>query len=482
MRIPMKTLALLLCVLWMGMGGRAWGATTNYGYTATGIYLSGYWTQPGILSGSQRLNGAGANSQIDVVLTGTDATIRVFAGSGNAFEVSVDGGVYVQVAIAGGNQNVWYAYPLFSSLSDTAHTVSVKFLAGGTYFDRDNLFQVTGASPATSAPAGYDTQRVLTDATLSAYISPEGYSSVLTNNSYPLVDKWQYQDATIRFRASCTSIKIWSLHQNVRFRVAMDGVMLPGSILDANDNLYGWTTLASGLPTGVHTYQIITYTFSTLFAYALMLPGDTGLVTSSALPVHRVVAFYGDSITAGQNNGTGDTSTGWVWLASLAANLAPVNRGVNGATVVGASGSAGEFRVTDITTLSPAPAVCVILYGTNDRVVLTSQATFGASYLAMLNKLTAGLPSCKFICLGILPVGGTEIPYNNTIASVVAGMNNPNVVFKDTATWINPATDLVDSVHPNTAGDAKVAVKVAQLFPTPYRRPGSLRAGSRPNN
>src|SRR5205085_458855 len=143
-----------------------------------------------------------------------------------------------------------------------------------------------------------------------------------------------------------------------------------------------------------------------------------------------------------------DSSQGFVHLIGRRKRLPVSNRGVNASTVVPSQNvwpnpyEAGDVRLADVTSITPAPAQVVVLYGTNDMAQIggpESVADFQAAYLDMMQKLASALPNTRFRCLGILPrkdIGAADrAPWSAAIQAVVTSLNSPRVRFIPTEGW-----------------------------------------------
>jgi len=136
----------------------------------------------------------------------------------------------------------------------------------------------------------------------------------------------------------------------------------------------------------------------------------------------------------------------------------PTNHAVAGSTVWSQMDTQ-----TDQCELDTTADFTIVALGTNDNEANNIQA----KYQANLEELygTRGKP---IYCMGIL--NKTDETYratNNTrIAAAVAAAvaNGVNATYWNTDGWIDPATDTSDGLHPNAAGQIKIANQVVDLI------------------
>lgn len=459
--------------------------TTNYPLTNTNLVFSGQWTD--LLAGGHNARQfSGQNTQIDFVATGTLLTMLCNYPNTVTVQASVDGGAFTTLPNNGGT---WANVTIFTGLSDTAHTVTIKHTSGTQgdfYLDRDTAFALTGAAPAVAAPSGFGPQYPLNSTTFVSQSAQEGgwASETVGGYSAPQARTSVWTDAAVRFRAACGTIKGWIFQDGATLKFQSDGADQTGTVVLPNTSQYGWVTLASGLDTAIeheYSFSVANVIGGKTYVYAVMLVSGTGLAAASFAP-RAPLACYGDSLTIAVTGTGNNAAAGFAHKLGLQKSLAVHNRGVAGSTVkqFGSGGppvttQAGEAttRTPDITGLTPAPAFVILLYGTNDLAQVGGSETavqFQASYQTMMNALIAALPATKFLCLGILPRkdfnAAARAPWSAAIQTVANGFASANVQFVATEGWIDDSAgspDLFDSVHPNATGYDKMVTQLAPL-------------------
>lgn len=413
-------------------------------------------------------------SECVFLATGTDltATFFSFAGGSSAVSIAVDGGAPTTPTLNSGSNTT---VTVFSGLTDTEHSVVIKNTIGqDLYADRAGFLSLTGASPALALPGsanGYGAYAIFLDIPFAAFgdvgswlttnETNAGYTSPFALKDANSSVTGVFNDCQMRFNASATSIKLWTYQVGTQYAISKDSGSVT-IVTTPNTNTWEFATLLTGLDGQQHQWEITNVDHSSIGQYvdAVMCVG--GAFGGSAPAARLGYAFYGDSIT----NGTGvpNSSQAWVFEVSHAKNVNPHNRGIAGTQVAGGDPQSGAVRYADVTSISPAPTICFILYGTND-VGAYSVGTFATAYASMLTNLKAGGPSTRFICLGLLPRTdesvATQAPY---IAAIQTAATNAGLEFYDTTNWIDINTDLSDVVHPNAAGYAKIAAKVEGIL------------------
>jgi lysophospholipase L1-like esterase len=128
----------------------------------------------------------------------------------------------------------------------------------------------------------------------------------------------------------------------------------------------------------------------------------------------------------------------------------------------GKSGQSADGLSDDMAAILASvhlPDVAIIAIGRND----SGGAPFRASYGEIIEALkTAGVP--LILCRGVTPRADTS-SVNGDIASVVADLADPSVVFIDTSGWIDIET--VDEIHPTAAGYVTMGEYAAAAY-APY--------------
>ena len=103
----------------------------------------------------------------------------------------------------------------------------------------------------------------------------------------------------------------------------------------------------------------------------------------------------------------------------------------------------------------------VINLGTNDIGHGVSGAQFQQGYVVLLERIRRAYPDAHIFAMRTFRNRYVTETRNAVAARTTAG--DGKVHFVDTAGWIDPATDLVDSVHPNDAGHAKIAQRLTPI-------------------
>lgn len=425
--------------------------------------------------GHHLLHRTGVDSRIDVVLTGTACTINAFG----VWKVSIDGGAESNI---GDNSGHVVNSSIFSALSDTAHTVSMR-AANDVFIDQDSTdtthcsFSLTGAAPAISAAFGFGTQRILSG---NAYITKDvGYISV-SQNGYPCYVTPAYAGPSLRFYATCSVIKLWTYGNGQKFRLLIDGVDQATVVAAGSGGQWGWLSIASGLDNAAeHLYEIISTVGAVTYAYALMTTGGTGLNTGKTPASRKTVAGYGDSITSASAQGYADTQSSYVQQIGLTKDWNILNAGISGSKVQ----DSGSVRTSDITGLSPQPDYCFVLYGTNDWVSGgRTPSQLQADFTTMMQALIDGTTNTIFYVLGILPRTGqtqaTIDTYNTAIIAAIAATSpNARITYVNTKVWNMASsaytsggsfdsTNFEDGLHPNPTGYIFMRDKLLLLFVT----------------
>lgn len=466
--------------------------STIFGITNTpAISLAGgQWGPTSLIGGRNAKQCLGQNSEIDFRFTGTLLTMLCNYAASVTMQVSVDGGAFVTIP---NNAGAWSSVTVATGLTDTQHTCTVQH-SGGTqanfYIDTDSSFTVTGAVPAltTPDPAVFGPVTYLTQTPAPFAIEGGWTNSNLAGYSSPPSLQTIWEDSSIRFRAKIGTFKLWVAQNGGKYQLQVDGKDVGAAVADVSAFPYGWITLGSGLDvTTEHEYGVsVSYVTSGLaFLYAVMTIGGTGINQAYSFAPRQAVACYGDSITLGTNGTGNDSGLAFPHKLGLQRSSNLFNKGMGGSTVKqfgsgvpAVTTGAGEAttRTPDITGITPAPAYCIVLYGTNDLAQVGGAETsvqFQTSYQAMMNALVTGLPNTKFFCLGILPrkdfLAAARAPWTAAIQAVVTALANMKVVFVATEGWIDDSAaspDLYDSVHPNATGYAKVVTRLLGLFPS----------------
>lgn len=390
------------------------------------------------------------NSHIETMVTATDVSAQLFGGN---YTLSIDGGSTSPITAPAG----WSFINLYEGLSDAPHRVSLT----GTYFEADIMMRATGSAPAFARPADIPTFYAIGDPAYTPYIAAEG---VAVSNAFSTLanQKWwsQPSGAGLRFRATTTSVRVW-LDEYIgptTLVLLQDGTPVGSPVVTGVSGIYQKITLATGL-SGTHDYEIIPISIGHLcLIYGLMVDA---LVATAQAP-KAVDAYYGDSIIQGNvlvNNGVTDARLMAPYIMAQATGRVSTRVGGSGAKM----SIYGRDNTASITGLASTPSRVFVCFGVNDMAQSVSVSNYQADWQTCLTALRAGLPSAKIYARGILPVGtgitnyAARPTYNTAAAAAVTAMADANIVYVNTDGWINPTTDTYEGLHPNPAGEAKIA-------------------------
>lgn len=192
----------------------------------------------------------------------------------------------------------------------------------------------------------------------------------------------------------------------------------------------------------------------------------------------RTILFFGNSLTAGYGLGPALAFPALL-QARFDAEALPyraVNAGRSGDTTTG-----GLARLDATLAAHPQPAVFVLELGANDGLRGHLPATTEANLNAILARVRRHHPATRCLLLGMeLPplLGGPFAAAFGALFRAVAGRHNAALVpFLLNGIILNPALTLPDRVHPNAAGQRRMADVV-----WPALRPlltGALPVGQR---
>lgn len=425
-------------------------------------------------AGARALSFLGQNGTLDLRATGTACTMKmaVTATGTNYLQASIDGGAFADIT-SPGSANVYTDTTIFTGLSDTQHTVTIKHNAGAvanSYIQDVNGLTITGAAPALAAPAASAFGAVYTDGgSLLRYVLPEGevmHAALSGHNCYRL----NSIDCAGRFRANPTSIQIFSLLNGSQIRLSQDGVAIGSKITLANTSKWGWTTLATGLDGNSHNYHVSCVNTTSLYWVGLNLIGGD-FDTVNPLVQRAAILWHGDSITAG--SGIPDSSLAHPWLISQAKGYQCLNLGLSGekAMAQASGGASTENSHPRLYSPNMYPSLIkyvVLMSGRNDSAlpnIGSSNSELRACYVRIMTRLKALHPEAT--CYGISPLDTTGYattvrdgmaadmeaavtavgaPWQYIRACSSAGQAN----FTDGA--LTASTDLSDGTHPNATG------------------------------
>jgi lysophospholipase L1-like esterase len=204
-----------------------------------------------------------------------------------------------------------------------------------------------------------------------------------------------------------------------------------------------------------------------LLALALLAvaPGPAGAAGIRIMPL-------GDSITDGANVPGGYRIELWRRLATqdrLSIDFVGSLR--NGPASLGDREHEGHsgWRIDELAAAVDGwlakhrPEIVLLMIGTNDMAQDQAGATAPARLGALLDRITARLPTATVLVASLPPLGTPELDarvraYNRAVPGVVQSRAaaGKKVVFVDVARGLTPA-DLADGIHPNQRGYAKIA-------------------------
>jgi lysophospholipase L1-like esterase len=234
-------------------------------------------------------------------------------------------------------------------------------------------------------------------------------------------------------------------------------------------NVSGNVTLATGLSGGTHTVRIGyreragSYTGDPVFGGLILAGGgQTARITRPT----NFLEFIGDSITVGQPNAD-RPFTAYAWLTGEALGAGHTQVAQGGACLVSQDcygmmdwfrRSSGYATYDDWNFATYRATAVVINLGTNDVGHNVSTTQFQQNYVVMLQRVRQAYPDAHVFAMATFR--GRYVPETR---NAVAAVNDSRVHFVDTTGWIGTA-DLVDSVHPNDAGHAKIAQRLAPII------------------
>ncbi|KAI9703943.1 MAG: hypothetical protein M1820_005725 [Bogoriella megaspora] len=114
---------------------------------------------------------------------------------------------------------------------------------------------------------------------------------------------------------------------------------------------------------------------------------------------------------------------------------------------------------------NPADVISMHL-GTNDVVAGRTTSTILAAFTTLVGQMRNSNPNIKIIVAQIIPISIAQyntqnVALNAAIPSWAAGLNSTAspIYVVDQYTGFSATSDLRDGIHPNAAGDAKMAAK-----------------------
>jgi lysophospholipase L1-like esterase len=348
--------------------------------------------------------------------------------------------------------------------TDTAATVVLTDgSAAGALTITDT--SVTGSTATFTVLTVYD---LTSPSVYGVYVQIEGAPTLATNFgtsswavAYPVGGAFRPEGA-IRFKATISTLAVYAYLDGSVVRISIDGTDA-GSVTLANTSAYGWTTVSTSLDSANQHEYLLSWGASGntgMFVAKVGTGGGTGLNTAT-LAARPLIAFYGDSITQGTTGTGNDATLNWTHHVGRLAGYQVANLGIGSTTVVG-SGSSGQARTADLTTLGTVPTVVLIMYGVND-VGVSSTSTFQTAYSSMLTAIRTGLPNAFIICEAIMHYpadSNAQVPYNTAIAAAVAAQANAKTVYRSGG-FTNYDQSAGGGLHPSDVGSGQVAAQIA---------------------
>jgi lysophospholipase L1-like esterase len=229
------------------------------------------------------------------------------------------------------------------------------------------------------------------------------------------------------------------------------------------------TKLSSGNHTLRVSYRVVagSYHGDAVFRGLIL---DAGATTRATPAPAKLIEFIGDSITVGTTSSK-NALTAYGWLTGEKLGAAHTQIAEGGSCLVsaadGCTGMADRFlRVNAVAGSAlwdfnryQASAV-VINMGTNDKTHGVSSATFQSTYTALLRTIRAKYPNAAVFALQTF-IKRYTVETQAAVQAVTAA-GDRNTYFVPTDGWI-PSGGLSDSVHPNDAGHAAIATRLAPI-------------------
>jgi lysophospholipase L1-like esterase len=419
-------------------------STTDFTFDNDAIVKGGLFQVPFSNAGITITQKLGDNSEMRVIITGTEAKLRIFA-DGSTHSWTVDGGS-TQTDSTGGDVNAFIT--LFTGLSDAAHTVIIH---PGHYIGYSPIcLEVTGSSPAIAAPSGY-TNNVLGCAS-AGFVSDgvtvadnsEGYYNVLGTGTLS-----NSGGVPCRFKATTTAIRLWCRCDTTdKIGLVVDGDLDGMQVATISNTVFGYGVEFTGLDGGAeHEYRVLLGGHSVL-ANVMFENGTFNTTPLTHLPIDY---WYGDSITLG---------SGTTWQG---ANF-PARYGIlagRGWTTDGHAGLTGAgYGVThkaDPGDFTPTADAVWEMWGMNDQAGGSgvSAGDFQTAVASMDTQFRSDLPSAKIYSVGIIvaTASATNGPtFNAAKEAAVTGLADPDTIYIETSSWTDITTG--DGTHPNDSGAA----------------------------
>lgn len=387
--------------------------------------------------------GAGGRTTWCGYIRGSGAILTAFSGSQatGAIIVSIDDGPEYNAPYLGNNQ-----YQLFKSIADKIHKVTFHYGSaygtGGYLQNSGTAIKVIGAKPdvITSGQflnmfdsSGLVDFRAMSTATYAGYVP-----SIISDGMN------RYSEG-MRIRTDSSKLLVFCY--NRYFFISVDGgdpIRYDRGPTAPTASFYEVT-----LDGQLHTYNIWCRNSSWTANVGALSVAYNG--TLYDVGNKYKLDQFGDSITEGAGITSG-AQAGEVDVHGAAAYFGRLG---------GSFGWSGEKTgglKTRLPTLLPTLAptvndVAILAIGRNDTGAgWTAQVEL--DYANCIDQLIAVYG--KVLCRGIIPEGNPPaVPWsteNTTIAAIVAGKSNPNIIYINTDSWTD--VQKADGTHPNEAGYA----------------------------
>lgn len=394
-------------------------------YNDAAMRFSGEWTSGVSIGGHTAHEATGSNSAFHIQQRGLYISAFIYMFAGRNLVATVDG---VETTIVSPGTG-WTTVVLYSGAMDLEHDISIRSA------EQDKLWYVAedaavttvyGSNPASTVHSHFGVVYPITDSTFLANVRAEGNwphgkgasPSAAGAGGIPnfptrprrsyyytadrgYTDQWRSRspNCNITVNVLAERVRVWTLLDGAsKFGVRINGVKqanvtVPALVCtDTSAFQYGWADLVTGLDPGTQTQVEVSglaTSSNQLRVQGFTFAGGTGLVPTSFANRDQM-AFYGDSITEGNNGTSVDPTLAFPWLTSLALARACNNRGVAGTTCHRTPGGgnsvdayAGEtdvevglayIRVDDVRRLSPNAPVVVTAASNAAPVQITAVA------------------------------------------------------------------------------------------------------------
>ena len=407
----------------------------------------------------------------------------------SSFYVSVDGGAEIGPVSTPTSTTQKWTWEHYTTVAAGAHDVKIYIHTSPTYLLSASAVRLGSASGATCCTdiGAYDgTTYVLNSTPWTTYAKNEaGYACTDAQQNYTgclFANGTAFALWSTRWYGSgWSSIQAWVYGASGTFKVYMDGVY-QGSYT-ASGSKWSAATLASGLDTGLHLWEVVAA--GNGYLYSINGPSGATLV-SSVVPSRPFIAAYGDSVTAGIDLSLYPSDhSGIDYFTFPTINASILGAGTSSQTVsVCANGCLGtSYYLRDHTSQIDGiakPTIALANGGVNDEIYACTAtctanppAQFNTDYTTMLTNMAGNMQAGGIIIArGILPNSSNNSSTITTWraaqqAAVAAYNASPTngvqAFFVDPTGWVNTTTDLVGGLHPNDTGYAKMKLQMIPI-------------------